>query len=71
MSKGSGWKPALLVTVGKCVSICLRIKTMPPQLAGSQYQLSQLIAHYSLLNVVQASSLIIGDEHELPKRDIK
>ena len=37
MSKGSGWKPALLVTVGKCDSICLRFKTMPSMLAGSQY----------------------------------
>ena len=27
---GSGWKPALLVTVGKCVSICLRIKDSIP-----------------------------------------
>ena len=27
---GSGWKPALLVTVGKCVCICLRIKDSIP-----------------------------------------
>ena len=38
VGSGSGWKPALLVTVGKCDSICLRIKTMPLLLAGSQYQ---------------------------------
>ena len=37
MSSGSGWKPALLVTVGKCVSICLRVATKPSPLAGSQY----------------------------------
>ena len=29
VSSGSGWKPVLWVTVGKCDSICLRIKTMP------------------------------------------
>ena len=28
MSSGSGWKPVLLVTVGKCFSICLRIMVM-------------------------------------------
>ena len=37
MNIGSGWKPALWVTVGKCVSICLRVATKPSQLAGSQY----------------------------------
>ena len=29
-SSGSGWKPALLVTVGKCDSICQRIKDSIP-----------------------------------------
>ena len=37
VTSGSGWKPVLLVTVGKCDSICLRIKIKSQLLAGSQY----------------------------------
>ena len=33
-SCGLGWRPILLVTVGKCVSICLRVTTSISHLPG-------------------------------------
>ena len=75
VSSGSGWKPALLVTVGKCDSICLRIKDsiptsgwkpVPRQIAYC----SLLIAHSSLLSVVLASSQRCG-RRLLPRRQMQ
>ena len=57
---GSGWKPALRVTVGKCVSICLRIRTMPLPLAGSQYQSVPIFGLYEEITRKSAKHLVVS-----------
>ena len=51
VTSGSGWKPVLLVTVGKCDSICLRIKVMLLNAGWKPVpKRSTLNAHHSTLS---------------------